>query len=201
MPREANLLSRWGKLGRGGAAIFLDLIFNVSLGLAFALCARDRVRADGPFSAPAFLMVLAFVGAILVPTTLYLYLAHPAWTWMYVVDPAKVPGLALLPLLVAHGGAVVLGWWIGSRLVAAGRARAVASAAAGGGALVLLGVALSWGRLGRYGSYDDFVDGRALPIMDVKLGYVLVAVLIGVTAAAGFTAYELVRDSRRVRSR
>jgi hypothetical protein len=38
-------------------------------------------------------------------------------------------------------------------------------------------------------------------LFDVKLGYVLVAIVLGVLSAAGYVALELARDSRRVRSR
>lgn len=173
----------------------------MSLGLGFSLCARDRLRADGPFAAPAFVIVLAFVAVVLAPVTLYLYWAHPAWTWMYAVDPDGVPGLALLPLVFAHGGAVVLGWYVGARLFVAGRAKAVVYGAGGGALVALLGTLIFWGRLGRYGSYDEFHAGRDLALMEVKLGYVLVAMAVGVGGAAAYTAVELLRDSRRVRAR
>jgi hypothetical protein len=145
-------------------------------------------------------MLLTFVGVFLTPIGLYLYLAHPAWAWMYVVDPEGVPGLAVVPLLVAHAGAVFLGWYVAARLLVARKQRVVASSVAGSGVFVLLGVVVFWGRLGRYGTYEEFVDGRALPIMQVKLGYVLVAVLVGVVISAGFLGFELVRDGRRVRA-
>ena len=37
---------------------------------------------------------------VLAPITLYLYLAHPGWSWMYLVDPATIPGMAIVPLVV-----------------------------------------------------------------------------------------------------
>ena len=72
---------------------------------------------------------------------------------------------------------------------------------AAGGAGLLAAVALAWGRIGRYGTYGEFHGGRALPILEVKLGYVLVALVAGVGIAAGYVAMELRRDSRRVRVR
>jgi hypothetical protein len=181
-------------------AIPVDLLFNIGLGVAFALCARERVRADGPFAPPASVMMLSFVGIVLTPITLYLYLAHPAWTWMYLLDPNDVPGLAVVPLLVAHGGAVVIGWYLGARLLIAGKQKAALYTSASIGGCSLLAIALFWGRLGRYGSFEEFQDGRALPIMQVKLGYVMVAVVVAVTIAAGFLGFELTRDGRRVRA-
>jgi hypothetical protein len=159
------------------------------------------VRADGLFAAPAFPLVAIFIAVVLTPISLYLYLAHPAWSWMYLVDPAEVPGLAVLPLLVLHGGAVVAGWHLGARLIRTGREKQARYGLLGAGLVVLLAAAIGWRRLGHYGSYDDFHSGRAIDIFDVKLGYVLVGLALGIGSAASYVALELARDSRRVRTR
>jgi hypothetical protein len=144
---------------------------------------------------------MMFVGVIVVPFTLYMYAVHAAWTWMYFIDPGRVPSLALIPLVVLHGAMVVAGWYIGGRLVRADKVKAALYAAGGGTFLVLILILPFWGRLGYYGTYAEYIDERALPIMSVKLGYVLVAVVLGASVAAGMVALELLRDSRRVRSR
>jgi len=181
--------------------ILLDLLFNVLLGLAFALCARDRVRADGPFASPAFLLVLTFVGLVVLPAGLYLYVAHPAWTWMYMLDPSDVPGLAVVPMLAIHGGALVAGYYGGGQLVRADRQKALVYSLAGGWVLLGLLVLLLRERLFSYGTYLDWQRNTALDLMDVKLGYVLIALILGIGVAAGYVALELFRDSRRVRTR
>jgi hypothetical protein len=139
---------------------------------------------------------------VLAPITLYLYLAHPAWSWMYLFDPSGLPGLTVIALL-GHAGAVMAGWFAGARLVRAGKARQQAAryALAGAALAVLAATMLAWGRVGRYGTFEEFHDGRALALREVKLGYVLVALAAGVGIAAGFVALELMRDSRRVRAR
>ena len=159
------------------------------------------MRADGPFAAPAFPLVGIFIAVVLTPITLYLYLAHPAWSWMYLVAPRDVPGLAIVPLLVGHGGVVVAGWYIGARAVRVGKEKVARIGLAAAGVVVLLATLLSWGRLGRYGTHREFHDGIARDLMDVKLGYVLIGLVLGIGAAAGYVALELARDSRRVRTR
>jgi hypothetical protein len=161
------------------------------------------VRAEGPFASPAFYLVASFIGVVLTPITLYLYLAHPAWSWMYLIDPSSVPGLAVITLLVAHGGAAIAGWYAGARLIRAGKRQEQIAlyGLIAGGVVLLAALLLSWGRIGRYGTYGEFHDGRALSLTEVKLGYVLVALTIGLLVAAGFVALELMRDSRRVRAR
>ncbi|MCP4445907.1 MAG: hypothetical protein GY811_11265 [Myxococcales bacterium] len=182
-------------------AIPIDLITKLSLGLAFALCARTRLRADGLFASPAGLILLMFIGMIMMPITCYLYIAHPSWAWMYLVDPNTIPGFAILPLLVAHAAMIAVGWYLGCRLIQANRHSVLRVLVGSGAVLSVLLVILLWSRLGSYGTYREFHDGRALPIMDVKLGYVLVALLLAVLTSAGYVAVELVRDSRRTVSR
>lgn len=177
------------------------MLFNVLLGLVFALCARDRVRADGPFASPPFVLVLTFMGLVLLPAGLYLYVAHPAWTWMYLVDPEDVPSLAVVPMLAIHGGALIGGYYAGGRLIRADRKNVLLYALAGGWVMFTLTALLLRERLFSYGTYLDWQRNTALDLMDVKLGYVLIALILGIGAAAGFIALELFRDSRRVRTR
>jgi hypothetical protein len=171
------------------------------LGFGFALCARDRLRADGPLAAPAFMLVLTFAGVILMPVGLYLYIAHPAWTWMYLIDPDRVPALAIVPMLVLHAGALLGPYFLAARWVRADRPRLLYYAMAGVGVAFVVATAILWRRLFTYGSYSDFAKNTTLDLMDVKLGYVLAAVLLGIFSAATYIALELFRDSRRVRTR
>ena len=159
------------------------------------------MRADGAFAAPAFPLVAIFIGVVITPITLYLHLAHPAWSWLYMVNPDDVPGLAIVPILVAHGGAVVTGWYVGARLLRAGKGKAALYSLGGGALVALLATAIAWRRIGAYGTYEAYHGGLAHDLWDVKLGYVLVGLVVGTGAAAGYVALELSRDSRRVRTR
>lgn len=144
--------------------------------------------------------MLMYLGLIVAPITLYMYAAHPSWTWMYWVNPENVPSFALLPLVVGHCVMLVLGWYVGAKLVLAKQLKVAQYISMGGIVLALLGILIFWGRLTLYGTYSEFQQGRALDLMEVKLGYVLVALVIGSLASALYVALELLRDSRRVRS-
>jgi hypothetical protein len=120
---------------------------------------------------------------------------------MYLVDPSSLPTLMILPILIAHAGGVLGGFYGGARLIRAGRERAMRYGLAAAPLVVVALGWLTWGRIGRYGTYGEFHDGRALRLMEVKLGYVLLGVLLGVAAATTFTVLDLLRDSRRVRAR
>lgn len=175
-------------------------MLNVGLGGTFALCARDRLRADGPFAAPAFYLVLIFAAVVVLPVTLYFHIAHPAWSWLYAVDPVIIPALALVPLVVLHCGSLLAGWYGCARLMRADRGHVAVYLSAGMTLSFVLLALLLHERLGSYGSYADFHSGAASGLMDVKLGYVLVPLGLGVIVAAAYVAVELARDSRRMRS-
>jgi len=182
------------------SAILLALLLDIWLGFAFGYFARHRIRTDGVWSQPVVSILLLFVGFVLVPSTMYLYLEHPAWSWLYLVDPERVTGLAVVSVLAACVGGVAGGYWGAGKLVRADRERVVLMVL-GGLALLLLFVAfLLRGRLGAYGSYADYHHGRALPLSAVKLGYVLIALTTGLAASVSFVAWELVRDGRRAGS-
>ena len=72
---------------------------------------------------------------------------------------------------------------------------------AGSGALLLLVTFLVRSRLLHYGSYRQYHAGKSLPIGDVKLGYVLIALIAGLVASVSFVGWELKRDGRRAASR
>ena len=147
-------------------------------------------------------MVGLFAVIILCPATAYLYLAHPDWSWLYLVDPGRVPRLAVIPVVSAAAAALTGGYYGAARLLREVRDRRVVPALLGGvGVTVALAGFLLRGRLLAYGSYGDYHAGRALPLSEVKLGYVLVALLVGTGAAAAFVGWELWRDARRVTAR
>ena len=183
------------------ATIFVALIINCSLGLWFALSARERIVADGPWGNPAFPLVALFAALLIAPASAYLYLAHPAWSWMYALDPASVPRLAALPVTVAQFVAVVGSYYLGARLLRRGQTKALLYISLASGGILLLAGMLLRSRLFSYGAYQDYAAGQAQDLMEVKLGYVLVALTLGLSFGAGYVILELLRDSRRVRTR
>ena len=159
------------------------------------------MRASGAFASPAFPLVLVFLGLIALPTSLYLYWVHPAWSWLYLLDPARVPPIMVVPVLVAQCVALLGAWRVGAALIRADRDRALLGTLAGAiVTLAAVGLLLS-ARLGAYGSFQVFEAGAAVGLLEVKLGYVLMAILLGLGAAGAFVAVELLRDDRRARAR
>jgi hypothetical protein len=178
-------------------------IFNLLVGLGFAYLARDRIRADGPFAPPAFLYVALHAGMIVAPIALYFYLVHPEWAWMYLVDPTKLSGLAVLPLVVGHAALVGGGWYLGAFLIRTDRKKPLLYAMAGVAAAALILVAITWTRLSHAATYAGWKVGGAarVGLFDVELGYAVVVALIAMIGSAVYVALGLMRDRRRVRAK
>ena len=181
--------------------MLVALFVQLALGLVFARAGRDRIKADGPSAAPAVLLVLTNAAVITVPVALYFYGVQPAWTWHYLVDPAKVPGLAIVPLVVAHGLVVVGGWYLGASLIRADRARVLLYAIAGAATAALVAAAILFPRLTAASSYRGYQAGVAVRLMSVELGWAILVASLATAVAGGYVVIELSRDSRRVRSR
>ena len=176
-------------------------LVNLLFGIGFALIARDRIRADGPFSSPAFPLVALHAAMIVAPVALYFYAVHPAWSWMYWLDPNKLAGLAVLPLTVGHAGLVIGGWYIAAILIRKGYQGALYFF---GGALALVLLVLVVGgisRLGTAADYPTWLAGKGASVFNVQLGWAFVVSLLALFGTAVYVAIELGRDGRRVRAR
>ena len=174
---------------------------NLAMGMGFALLARDRVRADGPFAGPAFLFVVLHAAVVVAPIALYFYAVHPAWAWHYWVDPAHVPGLALVPLVVAHPALVIGGWYGAAFLLRRDRRDIALYAAAGLGASFVLAVLLLYTRLTTDGTFAQYHKGEGAGFLDVELGWAVITSLMAGTGSTVYVALALLGDGRRVRSR
>lgn len=176
-------------------------LVNLLFGIGFALIARDRIRADGTFASPAFPLVALHAAMIVAPIALYFYAVHPAWSWMYWLDPAKLTGLAVLPLMVGHAALVIGGWYLAAVLIRRGYQGALYYV---GGALALALLVMLIAGMGRLGTAADFPTwqaGRGSSVFAVQLGWAFLVSLLALFGTAIYVAIELGRDGRRVRSR
>jgi hypothetical protein len=159
------------------------------------------LRADGPFATPAFQLVVLHAAVIVAPIALYFYAVHPAWAWMYWVNPTKVSGVAVLPLMVGHAGLVVGGWYVGALLLRRGLQSAVMYA---GGALALILLVLVVAGIQRLSTAADYLGWqlrKGTSLLSVQLGWAFMISLLALFGSAIYVAIELGRDGRRVRSR
>jgi hypothetical protein len=184
--------------------VLIFMIFNLLAGLAFAWLARDRIRVDGPFAPPAFLYVALHAGIIVAPIALYFYLVHPEWAWMYTLDPLKLSGLAVLPIVVGHTALVGGGWYLAAFLIRTDRKKFVLYAMGGVALVFLVMVAVTWTRLSHAAASTQAFhlgSGGRVGLFDIELGYAVVVALLAIAGSAVYTALGLLRDRRRVRAR
>lgn len=175
---------------------------NLLFGIGFALISRDRIRADGPFAAPAFHLVLLHAATVVMPVALYFYAVHPAWAWMYWVNPDRVAGVAVLPLMVGHAALVIGGWYGASFLLRRGYQGALFYVMGAISLILLVLVSLSIGRLSTASDYLGWESGRGgVSLLSVRLGWAFMVSLLALFGSAIYIAIELGRDGRRVRSR
>jgi hypothetical protein len=177
-------------------------LVNLLFGIGFALIARDRLKADGPFASPAFPLVVLHAGAVVAPVALYFYAVHPAWSWMYFFDPEKISGVAVLPLMVGHAGLVIGAWYLAALLIRKGLQGALFYVAGALALTLLILIVAGIHRLGTAADYLGYEDGKhGVPLFSVRLGWAFVVSLLALFGSAVYVAIELGRDSRRVQSR
>ncbi len=174
---------------------------NLLFGIGFALVARDRIKADGPFASPAFPLVVLHAAAVVAPIALYFYAVHPAWAWMYWVDPAKLSGVFVLPLMVGHAGLVVGAWYVSSMLIRKGLGGALVYVAGAVAVVLLVFIVGGMARLSVATDYPGYGHAGGASLFSVRLGWAFVVSMLALFGSAIYTAIELGRDGRRVRAR
>ncbi|HTR55718.1 MAG TPA: hypothetical protein VMJ10_33810 [Kofleriaceae bacterium] len=140
--------------------------------------------------------------AVVAPIALYFYAVHPAWAWMYSVDPAKLSSVFVLPLMVGHAALVVGAWYGSSILIRKGLSGALLYVV---GAFVLLLLVLVVAGMSRLGTAADYIGFKeqhgGVSLFSVRLGWAFVVSLLAMFGSAIYVAIELGRDGRRVRAR
>jgi hypothetical protein len=173
----------------------------VLFGIGFALVARDRIKADGPFAPPAFHLVVLHAAAVVAPVALYFYAVHPAWAWMYWLDPNKLAGVTVLPLMVGHAALVIGAWYLAALLIRKGLQGALLYVAGALALMLLVLVVACIDRLGTAADYKGFATHHGVSLFKVRLGWAFVVSLLALFGSAIYVAIELGRDGRRVRAR
>ena len=148
----------------------IDILLSVLAGELCALVGEAGSRPDRPWG-PPFRYALAFGALAFAPIGLVLQVFYPAWSWMYFLDPRAYS--PLLGALAVYGYvlALVFGYALSARYCRGATARRVALA---GPALLLLAfMYATFDRLWYVGTFDDFINGRATPLLQSSLAPVL----------------------------
>ena len=175
-------------------------VLNLTLGMILAYAAKDRLNAHGAWSSPALQITALFFGVVIFPFAIYCHVVHGSWASLYLVDGANIHVAWRIVFALVQSLGLLIGWVMSVKMLKLLGDRKFLIATCGVGMFGLLLTLVFSERLGKYGNYLDWQGERALPLWQVKLGYVLVLMALAVAAGLIFTAMELHKDGRRVRS-
>jgi hypothetical protein len=136
---------------------------------------------------------------LVTPALLYFGFVFPDWTWLYLVDPRRLPiGITILSVL-ATAAALLGGYLAGWVLLRARRRRELMAVVGVAGLALFVSLLMLRDRLGRAGSYAEFVAGSAARLGERKLGWSLALVSAGLVAGLIASLRFLVVQGRRER--
>jgi hypothetical protein len=139
--------------------------------------------------------------AVVAPVALYFYAVHPAWSWMYWVNPDKLAGVFVLPLMVGHAGMVLAGWYGAGLLLRRGYQGALLYVVGAIALFALILVVSCIHRLSTDAEYQAFQEGQGKALFADRIGWAFIVSLLALFGSAIYVAIELGRDGRRVRAR
>jgi len=163
--------------------LFIDVTFNVLVGLALPLAAGERVRGGAPFFGRYLAAVVLFELFFFMPGGYWLYRTYPDWSLMYVFDPATLPWLNPLLVAVLYLAAAVAGF--SASFAAVRRGRGGAAVAGMAVMIALLGAIFVWGlkRLMLVGTFSGFGSGTGMTsILHSALSWQLAIIVVWVVS-------------------
>jgi hypothetical protein len=94
--------------------VLIAPVVGLLIGVFFAWMARvDLARSErGPMTSPALLLVLAFGLLIHGPVTGYFLAYAPDWSFAYLVDSQRVPGIGAMAALLLAAASPTLGYLV-----------------------------------------------------------------------------------------
>ncbi len=162
--------------------------------------AAHRQAAEGrsPFTRDG-LVPLFYQVVLVTPAVLYLGLVHTAWSWLYLVEPERLPfgivGLAVVGTAAAEAGGYLVGW----TALRLRHRRELTISAIALGIFLLVALVMLRARVGHAGTFTEFALGMAPPLGARKLGWAVVIIDVGLVAGLILSASFLVQEGERDR--
>lgn len=105
-------------------------------------------------------MLVLFASGALMPTGLALYAMYPDWSLMYLANPAHLPQVVMVPLVIGlYLVAPASGFLLSHRFLLARHDQGVRAILIGTGVALFLVTAVGFSRLTTVAYYDDFHHG------------------------------------------
>jgi hypothetical protein len=177
----------------------LQLIASLLVGLALALAAFSQFEHGRPaFGRDVWVPVL-YQGLVTTPAILYVAIVHPDWSWLYWVDPARLPFGTTTLVVIGAAAAELGGYLAGWAMLRARRRRELAICVAAVALVLVVLVILLHDRLVRAGTFSEFSLGTAARTSERKLGWSLGIVDIGLLVGLALSVRFLLVQGERER--
>ncbi len=177
--------------------VILDLLTNFWLGQLFALAGiRILKKTDQPMKSYPFVLVVLYELFVFLPAGFYLYINYPDWSLMYLVPSYAIPAGAVPFLLLGYPIMIVLGFYIGSRLIRLEfiKQLIILFAATLVALAAIAGVFAK--RLMVVGNYNAFINGDAALLWKTHLLLGLIVMFAIAIPSAGYVFFLIRKEAR-----
>jgi hypothetical protein len=163
------------------------------MGLAAALAGAHELRLSPRHAllTSSFFALIAFLGLLLLPVSVYFYVFHGDWFMLYLVDVRSVPSALALIGFLLEGLLGVLGFSLGASLVRNQHASWAAGVLGLCGVLALAVIAVVPERLRVVGTYAQFRGGFGLTSYGGTLMQGTAAMGVLLLAGGAFLVYRI----------
>ena len=133
------------------------------------------------------------------PAIAYLGAVHPAWSWLYLVEPSRLPVGTLALAIVGAAAATAAGYLSGWALIKARRLRELVGLMGVVAVGLVVTAVVVRARLAQAGTFGEWVAHEPAPLGARKLGLALAVVDLGLVAGLGIAISYLLEEGRRDR--
>ncbi len=166
------------------------------MGLLFAECARRALAQSDQRVARELFAVISFAVMMVLPISIYLYLAYADWYWLFLIEAKRLPSGSGVLLVLLPGGAMVGSFLGAGALLRLGKRRYLRYLELGHFVLVSVGMIVLRHRLLYNGSTLSFQAGV---LVSGRLGWALLVVAVGLSAGVLLVGHALIEEARRTR--
>jgi hypothetical protein len=177
----------------------LQLIASVLIGLALALAAFSQFEHGRPAFGRDIWVPLLYQGLVATPAILYVAIVHPDWSWLYWVDPARLPFGTTTLVVIAAAAAELGGYLAGWALLRTRHRRELMLTVAALALVLLVLFILLHDRLVHAGTFSEFTLGTAARTSERKLGWALGIVDVGLIVGLALSVRFLLVQGERER--
>ncbi len=169
------------------------------LGVAFAWCAAEEGAGQG-IASRSLVVVSLFSLLTFAPISAYFLALAPDWSYAYLVDSQRLPGVVDPSLVLLDAASVPIGFAASLRIARAKRPAALLRLASPPAILMLGFLLIAFPRLGKNATYAQYHgDFGVRSVAGSPLGYAMLWMTLVLVGAVAWTGTWLWRNARTAR--